>query len=1107
MGYKYSNKSNIIISTKPEISCVWKPDNLNDGFKDCEAIFEIENNNIVRPIIIFPRTKFDFVKNNTRNITSEFSDVFNFINETFLNITENGTEEIIIFEKREFIGFTTLPNSIDTRKPFAIRLTYESPKYDNNDFNFSLSALGFNGLIDPSQNSCATLSTAGTYTVETDLSATGTCMTITATEVVLDCQTNATITFGTGGGDNVYGVTSTVNRTTVRNCIINESLTTAGSGRMGVRMAPSHHTIVENNTIYNRRGTSGAGAYIIGSLNVTVKNNKINSTTVEASIVLVATNSSLITNNTIFTFDGPNGVGIQTRSKEDVITLNNITVINGTGSGILFDSGANTGSGFINITSNIIYGGVSGQSDGIEIPGATNPDPNNILIQNNIINTTATSSDGMEIIRGENITLINNNVTATGASGWGLHLASSAGINVTNLKVYGGNYTSYADISIYLENVFDSVFENVTVVSFSTGVSDTALSFGTLGVSNNLTFKNVNFLRRGVSAQAVRVETSHTTNASFIDSVMNSSSNAFRILQGASKHSGYFNFTNVTNGTGTDVQFTWDAGANATVAVGWWADILANYTNGTIASESNLSGFDRNNVLFFSNLSGSDGRHRQLLYEYVRNDSGGETIVYYSNYTLNASRPDRGQNLTQSWNMTVNRNIVFQFDTPAGVGGQTNTSIALIDVVNTDTSLNTRGTFLKSLFDINILSLTVNTIKTTLLTISDVIVSVVSVLTNNLFNQQSLINVLTDISQGITIISPNLISLFDVVRTFLDTNINILLTRSIADIVSSNLLVSSSQIFTRIFTDVVNSAVILGQTIKIVVFNLIDNVNVSVILTRSISLLINIIDIIITAISLGIVGEVEAVVSVSPSGSFSNVILQDISPDICHYTHNYIQNNSKDYSKITDLKNLILLEKNKTYSNDILINYINRWQFYCSDLINTTLESDFVCNKVYYFLLNNHQGYSTDDIIDLKKDIDNRVSISARLTEEYVSKYDSLCYGAGYSDKIPTDPLEKIKILGSLSKSYCSTEIGNLFFDINIPFNIKIFLGQMSCSRINIYRWFVGLESDGEGNYSIYGVKMWHVVFGAFIFSILLWIYILRVKNRIEKMEMKEKEK
>lgn len=60
LDYKYANSSGVIMSTKPSVTCYLKPDHLNDGWRDCEAIFEVENMKSVKAVIEDPTFLLDF---------------------------------------------------------------------------------------------------------------------------------------------------------------------------------------------------------------------------------------------------------------------------------------------------------------------------------------------------------------------------------------------------------------------------------------------------------------------------------------------------------------------------------------------------------------------------------------------------------------------------------------------------------------------------------------------------------------------------------------------------------------------------------------------------------------------------------------------------------------------------------------------------------------------------------------------------------------------------------------------------------------------------------------------------------------------------------------
>ncbi len=257
VGYKFSKSNNILTATKSSISCSWKPDRIDDGWKLCEAVFEIENQNAVKPVIQSPTTNFIFKNNNVRNKQVSFSTTYTLVNETYLNgtlnVTNAGTAEAYVFTKRKFSNFISLPSQIDTSKPFAIKLGYEAPKYNVNRFSMGLSSPGFNVFIDPIQSSCGTLSNLGAiYTLNQDVSSTGTCFIINNSNIVLDCN-RYKITYGSGSTSYNYAVDNTggFDNVTIKNCDIAE-----GNWSNQAQFA-IYFDSGQNGTIWNNKITTG----------------------------------------------------------------------------------------------------------------------------------------------------------------------------------------------------------------------------------------------------------------------------------------------------------------------------------------------------------------------------------------------------------------------------------------------------------------------------------------------------------------------------------------------------------------------------------------------------------------------------------------------------------------------------------------------------------------------------------------------------------------------------------------------------------------------------------------------------------------------------------
>lgn len=96
-GFKFSNKSNVITSTEPYISCGIKPDNTDNNWKTCTALFEFENINSNRPVIANPLVDVIFNVEDYVNLTVEFSDTFTEYDDIYVNITTTSVNRTTSF--------------------------------------------------------------------------------------------------------------------------------------------------------------------------------------------------------------------------------------------------------------------------------------------------------------------------------------------------------------------------------------------------------------------------------------------------------------------------------------------------------------------------------------------------------------------------------------------------------------------------------------------------------------------------------------------------------------------------------------------------------------------------------------------------------------------------------------------------------------------------------------------------------------------------------------------------------------------------------------------------------------------------------------------------
>jgi hypothetical protein len=81
-GQKYSNYDEVFVSTLSEVSCKWKEKNRDDGYKNCEATFEIKDEKRENFIVDKPDVILDFKEaQDIRNLEIFYSDSYNLVKE------------------------------------------------------------------------------------------------------------------------------------------------------------------------------------------------------------------------------------------------------------------------------------------------------------------------------------------------------------------------------------------------------------------------------------------------------------------------------------------------------------------------------------------------------------------------------------------------------------------------------------------------------------------------------------------------------------------------------------------------------------------------------------------------------------------------------------------------------------------------------------------------------------------------------------------------------------------------------------------------------------------------------------------------------------------
>jgi len=547
-GYKYANFSNIIVSALHSVSCAWKPDDIDDGWKTCEIVFEIENQRNIKPVISLPSLNSSFFNTTIRNSTLNFSNTFTFFNYTYLNISDNETasaEEIIQFTRRRFSNFTALPASINTANPFAIRLTFEAPKYQANFFNFSVNTAGFSAFLDPDVSACGSLGTAdSTYTLTQDVSTSGTCFTITANNITL-VGNGFSVLYGSVSGS--YGVqVAGANDSVITGMYINATNNT-GNNKYGIYFLNAKNGTARNNSLNNTGATNPDAIRITTSSNVTISKNQIwtGNTGILGSRGIFVTGSDNVTimlNNITTTGFGAHGV--VTDSLNTTMYYNNITAYGSSAIGIFSSAGSDA-----NISRNIIF--INSTGDGITMDGTNN------TFRNNRITTIGAGAEGITIrsTSGTNLffdTFVN---------------ASSIGTNDTQFtKETQGTY-NFTNVTLANNNLFIANATSNATVNFhwyvDVNVKETRgnnihnANVTAWNVSGAVIFSN---LTNSAGNTARQIVLSYWRNSSFIAEQNNYTIQA---------HNGSYYFANnrsinLTFSNNTQVNFILEPGVNIT---------------------------------------------------------------------------------------------------------------------------------------------------------------------------------------------------------------------------------------------------------------------------------------------------------------------------------------------------------------------------------------------------------------------------------------------------------------------------------------------------------------------------------------------------------------
>ena len=324
-----------------EIILITKAEHLDGNRTFVENIYEevkaLDGNfSTVIPVGDYVRVTFEKNLTRERDITV-YARATNSTGNLSIEVYEkNGTEKIAKFP-------TITTNS--TGELYKIFLDGSSGNGLSNNYSqdvFDLLITGqsggieFDWIVDPQANSsstvyqCGTLDTAAVYTMNQSISGTGTCINITANNVVLDCA-GYTINFSSGGtASRRVGVSvDTPDNVTIRHCIIQTQNGSNDDNNYGIYFNGVVNGTIWNNTIRTNGTSINNGLYLISSSNNNITSNNIStggSLGSNTGIIINDGGSNLISFNVISTNGTDSDFGIElSTSSNNNITSNNIS--------------------------------------------------------------------------------------------------------------------------------------------------------------------------------------------------------------------------------------------------------------------------------------------------------------------------------------------------------------------------------------------------------------------------------------------------------------------------------------------------------------------------------------------------------------------------------------------------------------------------------------------------------------------------------------------------------------------------------------------------------------------------------------------------------------
>jgi hypothetical protein len=395
--------------------------------------------------------------------------------------------------------------------------------------NYTLDWENYYVNVTASGDSCGTLTES--LTLSNDVSSTGTCFTIGAANVVLDCAGyNVTYAEGGSAGSPEYGVADTggYDNVTIRNCVIKTIDGNNDDDKYGIYFSGVTDSEIINNTISTNGTLENYGIYFASNSNGNVVfNNTISPRGTEGNygLFLEGSDYNVIENNEIATNGTTsNNLGIRLRSGAD---YNNIS-----GNNISTFGLSNQGNSGMEVTSashynRIINNTISTFGTNANYGFYLNWDVTYNLIENNTISTGGTGNSNTGIILQFHV--INNTIRGntlstdgTNSNNHGLFLDEGSGYFPR-----GNNFASNSFLTIEGKDFQMDAGVNGTVLTDQIIRSYSITGIGGIITVNNSTWGEVKYLKN-VSGTGTALVGNSTSDIIFGDNLIfvNSTRNA-----------------------------------------------------------------------------------------------------------------------------------------------------------------------------------------------------------------------------------------------------------------------------------------------------------------------------------------------------------------------------------------------------------------------------------------------------------------------------------------------------------------------------------------------------------------------------------------------------